>query len=84
MLLLKSRLGGFAAILKATGENLATLQRAEDQERFGGEWGGRGERLNATSYQGPPWGLFESFGLYNDAAGTMSIWPRAKSPGERA
>jgi hypothetical protein len=63
---LEARYRVFAALLKATGENLATLQRAEAQDSMAD--GGYTQSL-------APRGLFESFGMYDEADVNRSIWP---------
>jgi hypothetical protein len=90
---LEHRFRLFAALLKATGDNLATLRRAESRESFGAEaFGRRGfgasEVLPPGGY-GPPGqmparGLFESFGLYSEEEANDSIWPRGRLAEARA
>jgi hypothetical protein len=81
---LEARFRKFSAVLKATSENLAILERANGQEIFGQEIFGQ-ERFGmrrGTAMEGYPAaqrGLFESLGLYDDADGGSSIWPRAAS-----
>ena len=85
---LEHRFRLFAALLKATGDNLATLRRAESKELFGPESFSRQgfhaiETLPPTGYA-PPRGLFESFGLYGDEEADDSIWPRGRMAQARA
>jgi hypothetical protein len=85
---LEHRLRLFGALLKATGDNLATLRRAESQQTYGAEsFGGRGQgaggALPLNGY-GAPRGLFESFGLYSDEEEADSIWPRGRLAQQRA
>jgi hypothetical protein len=63
---LEARYRVFAALLKATGENLATLQRAEALES-----------MTDAGYARtmPSLGLFESFRMYDEADINRSIWP---------
>jgi len=70
---LKARFRGFEAVLQATGQNLAALQRAEDQERFGPEAFAQQGSPNPIGYQGPA----RSFSSYDERQGTASIWPHA-------
>jgi hypothetical protein len=90
---LEHRFRLFAALLKATGDNLATLRRAESRESFGTEpFGRRGfgasEVLPLNGYGPPsgqpPRGLFESFGLYSEEEANDSIWPRGRLAQARA
>ncbi len=77
----------FSALLKATGDNLATLRRAESQQSsevrslgdrsFGRQGFGANDALPLKGY-GPPRGLFESFGLYSEEGAVDSIWPRGR------
>jgi hypothetical protein len=68
---LEARFRVFAALLKATGENLATLQRAEARDPLNTQtYGRRGYEQELA-----PRGLFESFGMYDDADVNGSIWP---------
>ena len=80
---LKERFRTFSAVLKATSENLITLQRADDTQVFGQEIFGQerfGLRRGAAmeGYPDAQRGLFESLGLYDDADGGSSIWPRSR------
>ncbi len=89
---LEHRFRLFAALLKATGDNLATLQRAEAQNspvgppfgdpRVGMQAFRPGESLPQHGYERPrgvpPRGLFESFGLYSEEEADASIWPRGR------
>jgi len=68
---LEARFRVFAALLKATGENLAILQRAEAQESFGRDR----FAVESFGHPGAPRGLFESFGMYDDRDVHSSIWP---------
>jgi hypothetical protein len=63
---LEARYRVFAALLKATGENLATLQRAEAQDSM--------VNIGYARTMAPR-GLFESFGMYDEADINQSIWP---------
>lgn len=95
---LEHRFRLFAALLKATGENLATLRRAQSQDSrgastfgdasFGGRAFGNGEGLPLNGYVGSrnsaPRGLFESFGLYSEEDAAESIWPRGRVAQARA
>jgi hypothetical protein len=89
---LEHRFRLFAALLKATGDNLATLRRAEARKSPDGPPFGdprlRGqdlwpdESLRVNGYERgrgvPPRGLFESFGLYSEEEADDSIWPRGR------
>lgn len=79
---LEARFRLFSKVLKATSENLTTLERADGKEIFGQEVFGQerfGLRRGAAmeNYPAAQRGLFESLGLYDDADGGSSIWPRA-------
>ncbi len=75
MPLLKARFHGFAAIVRATGDNLATLRRVEDQRRARSCAAGVS---NDACYEGPGRGLFVTSGLQDND------WHQAKGSGDRA
>jgi len=68
---LEARFRVFAALLKATGENLATLQRAESHDPLNTETYYAGRLGHGVA----PRGLFESFGMYDDGDVNSSLWP---------
>jgi hypothetical protein len=90
---LEHRFRLFAALLRATGDNLATLRRAKSRQSYGAESFGRqsfgaNEALPLNGYGSPralpARGLFESFGLYSEAEADASIWPRGRMAQDRA
>jgi hypothetical protein len=95
---LEHRFRLFSALLKATGDNLATLRRAESQQSFGPpafadrtfgrQSFGATETLSLNGYDAehglPPRSLFESFGLYSEEQATESIWPRGRRAQQQA
>jgi hypothetical protein len=76
---LEARVRVFAAMVKASRENLTILERAGSQKTLSQKQYGQHafgiEHELAFPDKTPAAGLFQSFGLYNDADAGGSIWP---------
>ena len=87
---LAKRVRSLDALLRLTSENLATLERASGHGHFGQEAFGYsfgpgtvGDEPQRETHSAPM-GLFQSFGLYGDASGTTSLWPREREIGSES